>query len=81
MCSELNWPLIAHVPFRGLCLVKANELGRAEDAFSLAIERRKNGGQRSASGAANGTDARMKAAYHLERGKVRQLLRNFDGAR
>ncbi len=63
--------------------MKANELGEAEGAFSLAIEGQKKpppaeGGE---SRAADTAESEMRAAYHRERGKVRQLLRDFDGAR
>lgn len=61
--------------------MKADELEQAEAAFSLAIECRQRRGQGRAPGAADGTDTSMHAAHHRERGKVRQLLRDFDGAR
>ena len=61
--------------------MKADELGQAEGAFSLAIRCREQRDHSRAPGAANGTDKRMQAAHHRERGKARQLLRDFDGAR
>lgn len=61
--------------------MKADELEEAEDAFSLAIECRKRRVRGKAPSTADGTDTRMQAAHHRERGRVRQLLRDFDGAR
>lgn len=61
--------------------MKADEPDQAEAAFSMAIRCRKRRDQGRAPGAANGTDTRMQIAHHRERGRVRQLLRDFDGAR
>lgn len=61
--------------------MQANELDEAEDAFSLAIECRQQAADGVESRAEDATRTGMRAACHSERGKVRQLLRDFDGAR
>lgn len=70
---------------RGVCLVKAGAFQEAEEAFSKAV----NGSKQAAvvddkrlaveGTSSNGED--MRAAFYRERGKVRQLLRDFAGAR
>lgn len=65
--------------------MNAGELDDAHDAFSLAIEGRNPRGPRSpkewgVSCVVDGANV-AHSAYHRERGKVRQLLRDFDGAR
>lgn len=63
---------------RGLCLSDVGKLDQAENAFSMAIESRNRPARRNAAG----TSAPVpRTAYHVERGKVRMLLRDFDGAR
>ena len=71
----------------GVCLTKSGDLVQAEDEFSAAIacpngrKEEATGGEVSAGGSSSCSDEELRAEFHRERGKVRQLLRNFKGAR
>lgn len=65
--------------------MNAGELDEAHDAFSLAIEGQNSRAPRrpkewGMSCVVDGANV-AHSAHHRERGKVRQLLRDFDGAR
>lgn len=65
--------------------MKAGELVQADDAFSLAIETQKPPPHKRYEKCEPSFDSdrakMMLIEYHRERGKARQMLRNFSGAR
>lgn len=70
---------------RGVCLVKAGAFQEAEDAFSKAVDGQKQAAvvddERPAVEGTSNNGEDMRAAFYRERGKVRQILRDFAGAR
>lgn len=78
--------LVALRFLRGLCLDRASELDKALEAFSMAIASAPQDEgllppDSEEGGDCGGFNVNMQAAFLRQRGKIRHLLRDFEGAR